>query len=100
MYELLPENALNMQLKFKIILVGLHFFMMLFAILGINVSRSRFLPVKTCSDLLLIMSNLYNVSNGTLTMSPNRHFQTTPLVQLGEHFKKVSRLGIVFKYRF
>ena len=73
---------------------------MVFAILGINVSRSRFLPVKTCSDLLLIMSNLYNVSNGTLTMSPDRHFQTTPLVQLGEHFKNVSTLEIVFKYCF
>jgi hypothetical protein len=28
---------------------------------GINVPRSRFLPVKKTSDLLLIMSNLYQV---------------------------------------
>lgn len=26
---------------------------------GINVPRSRFLPVKSCSDLLLITSDLY-----------------------------------------
>lgn len=57
--------------------------------IGINVPRSRFLPVKTCSDLLLIMSNLYSVTHGTLMMSPSRHFQTTPLVQLGQHFIKV-----------
>ncbi|KAJ7365462.1 UTP--glucose-1-phosphate uridylyltransferase [Desmophyllum pertusum] len=28
---------------------------------GINVPRRRFLPVKTCSDLLLVMSNLYDM---------------------------------------
>lgn len=57
--------------------------------IGINVPRSRFLPVKTCSDLLLITSNLYHMNNGTLTMNPKRNFLTTPLVQLGERFQKV-----------
>ena len=42
---------------------------------GINVPRSRFLPVKKTSDLLLIMSNLYTLSDGLLTMSPDRMFQ-------------------------
>ena len=57
---------------------------------GINVPRSRFLPVKKTSDLLLIMSNLYQMSNGFLLMSPERMFQTTPLVKLGDqNFKKV-----------
>ena len=57
---------------------------------GIKVSRSRFLPVKKSSDLLLIMSNLYKLNHGILTMSPERMFQTTPLVKLGdEHFMKV-----------
>lgn len=32
--------------------------------IGINVPRSRFLPVKTTSDLLLIMSNLFTQKKG------------------------------------
>lgn len=59
--------------------------------IGINVPRSRFLPVKKSSDLLLIMSNLYSLSNGALKMSPDRMFQTTPLIKLGDqNFKKVN----------
>ena len=59
--------------------------------IGINVPRSRFLPVKKSSDLLLIMSNLYSMSNGELKMSPERMFQTTPLIKLGDqHFKKLN----------
>ncbi|CAG2056835.1 unnamed protein product [Timema podura] len=58
--------------------------------LGINVPRSRFLPVKKTSDLLLVMSNLYSLKNGSLVMSPQRMFPTTPLVKLGDnHFSKV-----------
>lgn len=57
---------------------------------GINVPRSRFLPVKKTSDLFLVMSNLYSLKNGSLTMSPQRMFPTTPLVKLGDnHFSKV-----------
>merc|ERR1712045_323209 len=58
---------------------------------GVNVPRSRFLPVKKTSDLLLVMSNLYSLDHGALTMSPMRMFPATPLVKLGDtHFKKVS----------
>ncbi|KAK9891087.1 hypothetical protein WA026_013410 [Henosepilachna vigintioctopunctata] len=58
--------------------------------IGINVPRSRFLPVKKTSDLLLVMSNLYNLKNGSLTMSSLRMFPTTPLIKLGdENFAKV-----------
>jgi hypothetical protein len=36
------------------------------------------------------MSNLYTLRNGSLNMSPNRMFPTTPLVKLGDnHFSKV-----------
>jgi len=57
---------------------------------GINVPRSRFLPVKKTDDLLLVMSNLYSLQAGTLAMSPLRMFPTTPLVKLGPgHFAKV-----------
>lgn len=57
--------------------------------LGMNVPRSRFLPVKTTSDLLLVMSNLYELNNGQLTLSPARSFPSVPLVKLGSSFKKV-----------
>lgn len=60
--------------------------------IGMNVPRSRFLPVKKTSDLLLVMSNLYSLKNGSLVMSPQRMFPTTPLVKLGDnHFSKVKQ---------
>jgi len=64
---------------------------------GVNVPRSRFLPVKMTSDLLLVMSNLYSLDNGSLRMSSKRMFASTPLVKLGgKEFKKVKD----FLYRF
>jgi len=56
---------------------------------GINVPRTRFLPVKTTSDLLIIMSNLYSLKAGFLEMNPKRSFQAVPLVKLGTSFTKV-----------
>eukprot|EP00047_Mylnosiga_fluctuans_P002912 m.226544 g.226544 ORF g.226544 m.226544 type:complete len:499 (-) comp11438_c0_seq1:35-1531(-) len=57
--------------------------------IGINVSRSRFLPVKKTSDLLLVMSNMYLLQHGTLRMAPQRQFDA-PIVKLGDHhFAKV-----------
>ena len=63
----------------------------LFLILpGINVPRRRFLPVKLTSDLLLVMSNLYTLDSGTLSLSVKRQFPGVPLVKLGQDkFKKV-----------
>lgn len=58
-------------------------------LLGVNVPRSRFLPVKKTQDLLLVMSNLYDLEHGTLTLSERRSFPTTPLVKLGTSFDKV-----------
>ena len=40
--------------------------------IGINVPRSRYLPVKKTSDLMLVMSNLYEMKSGTLVMSHKR----------------------------
>eukprot|EP00118_Oscarella_pearsei_P003039 m.12682 g.12682 ORF g.12682 m.12682 type:complete len:529 (+) comp24228_c0_seq3:38-1624(+) len=56
---------------------------------GVNVPRKRFLPVKTTADLLLIMSDVYQMSHGCLEMNSTRNFLTTPLIKLGDHFKKV-----------
>lgn len=56
---------------------------------GINVPRSRFLPVKSCSDLFLVQSDLYSLEHGNLRMNTKRQFGTTPLVKLGDHFRRV-----------
>ncbi|CAE6434640.1 unnamed protein product [Rhizoctonia solani] len=63
---------------------------------GINVPRSRFLPVKSCSDLLLITSDLYSLEHGKLIMNPNRQFGQTPVIKLGDNFKKIAN----FQKRF
>eukprot|EP00180_Rhodochaete_pulchella_P001530 Plantae.Rhodophyta-Rhodochaete_pulchella.ctg2347.p1 GENE.Plantae.Rhodophyta-Rhodochaete_pulchella.ctg2347~~Plantae.Rhodophyta-Rhodochaete_pulchella.ctg2347.p1 ORF type:complete len:497 (+),score=111.04 Plantae.Rhodophyta-Rhodochaete_pulchella.ctg2347:374-1864(+) len=57
---------------------------------GVNVPRSRFLPVKACSDLMLIQSNLYTMKSGTLQVNPKRMFSSVPVVKLGPEFKKVA----------
>ena len=56
---------------------------------GVNVPRRRFLPVKTCSDLMLVKSDLYTLKHGQLQMSGDRLFGTAPVIKLGDHFKKV-----------
>ena len=58
--------------------------------IGINVPRSRFLPVKKTQDLLLVMSDLYTLNKGCLVMNPLRAFPSVPLIKLGDnHFAKV-----------
>lgn len=60
---------------------------------GINVPRSRFLPVKSTSDLFLVQSDLYSLIHGRLVVNPltlsKRPFNTIPTIKLGDHFKKV-----------
>src|ERR1700753_892924 len=56
---------------------------------GVNVPRRRFLPVKTCSDLMLVKSDLYTLQHAQLVMDPNR-IGPAPLIKLGSDFKKVS----------
>jgi len=57
--------------------------------IGVNVPRSRFLPVKLSQDLMLVMSDLFRMTAGTLSLSKARVFRTLPLVKLGPNFKKV-----------
>jgi UTP--glucose-1-phosphate uridylyltransferase len=45
--------------------------------------------VKKTQDLLLLMSNLYDIQTGTLTLSRRRQFATTPLVKLGAQYDRV-----------
>ncbi|KAI5150235.1 UTP--glucose-1-phosphate uridylyltransferase [Enteropsectra breve] len=54
---------------------------------GIVVPRSRFLPVKTCSDLFLLQSNLYTEKYGSLCISKERISQASPTIKLlGKNF--------------
>ncbi|KAI0297146.1 UTP--glucose-1-phosphate uridylyltransferase-domain-containing protein [Russula brevipes] len=64
---------------------------------GVNVPRSRFLPVKSCSDLLLIKSDIYSLQHGQLVINPSRMFENTPVIKLGDHFKKIQQFQKRFK---
>ncbi|KAJ8522506.1 hypothetical protein ONZ45_g939 [Pleurotus djamor] len=64
---------------------------------GINVPRKRFLPVKSCSDLLLIKSDIYSLQHGQLVINEQRMFETTPVIKLGDHFKKIAQFQKRFK---
>ncbi|EFC40399.1 UDP-glucose pyrophosphorylase 2-like protein [Naegleria gruberi] len=56
--------------------------------LGIEVPRSRFLPVKKCSDLMLVQSNLYNLSEGYCLEKSST--EEAPIINLDDsYYKKV-----------
>ena len=54
---------------------------------AIRVPRSRFLPVKTTNDLLVLRSDAYRLRDGALLLAAGR--TTAPLVDLDGHFKLV-----------
>ncbi|KAG6873421.1 hypothetical protein C0995_015846 [Termitomyces sp. Mi166 len=61
---------------------------------GVNVPRSRFTPVQSCSDLLLLKSDLFTLENGPV-LSRDRLFNTIPVIKLGSHFQKVDLLAML-----
>ncbi|XP_042504628.1 UTP--glucose-1-phosphate uridylyltransferase [Macadamia integrifolia] len=65
--------------------------------IGINVPRSRFLPVKATSDLLLVQSDLYTLSDGFVTRNIARSNPSNPTIELGPEFKKVGNFLTRFK---
>ncbi|THG01692.1 hypothetical protein TEA_023710 [Camellia sinensis var. sinensis] len=65
--------------------------------IGINVPRSRFLPVKATSDLLLVQSDLYTLNDGFVSRNQARANTTNPSIELGPEFKKVSNFLSRFK---
>ncbi|GFY94139.1 similar to UDP-GLUCOSE PYROPHOSPHORYLASE 1 [Actinidia rufa] len=65
--------------------------------IGINVPRSRFLPVKATSDLLLVQSDLYTLNDGFVTRNPARANPANPSIELGPEFKKVANFLNRFK---
>jgi hypothetical protein len=49
----------------------------------------------------LIKSDIYSLEHGQLVINPNRMFETTPVIKLGDHFKKVRYLyGCPFTVSF
>ncbi|KAA8547657.1 hypothetical protein F0562_004086 [Nyssa sinensis] len=65
--------------------------------IGINVPRSRFLPVKATSDLLLVQSDLYTVDGGFVIRNKARANPENPSIELGPEFKKVGNFLSRFK---
>ncbi|KAL5129185.1 UTP--glucose-1-phosphate uridylyltransferase [Glycine soja] len=65
--------------------------------IGINVPRSRFLPVKATSDLLLVQSDLYTLEDGFVIRNKARENPENPSIELGPEFKKVSNFLGRFK---
>ncbi|KAM3283419.1 UTP-glucose-1-phosphate uridylyltransferase isoform X1 [Capsicum chacoense] len=66
--------------------------------IGANVPRSRFLPVKATSDLLLVQSDLYTLTGeGYVIRNPARSNPSNPSVELGPEFKKVANFLARFK---
>lgn len=58
---------------------------------GMVVPRTRFLPVKTTSDLFLIQSNMFIEKNGSLIVNPKRVYPVNPIIRLiGKHYKDVN----------
>ncbi|XP_051147326.1 UTP--glucose-1-phosphate uridylyltransferase-like isoform X2 [Andrographis paniculata] len=65
--------------------------------IGVNVPRSRFLPVKATSDLLLVQSDLYTLHDGFVIRNPRRTNPANPTIELGPEFKKVANFLSRFK---
>ncbi|KAG5574489.1 hypothetical protein H5410_054623 [Solanum commersonii] len=66
--------------------------------IGANVPRSRFLPVKATSDLLLVQSDLYTLTDeGYVIRNPSRSNPSNPSIELGPEFKKVANFLGRFK---
>ncbi len=57
--------------------------------LGVHVPRRRFLPVRTCSDLLLVKSNVFSLRHGQLCLNEDKVFNDLPVIKLGDRFQKV-----------
>ncbi|MDP2438156.1 MAG: UTP--glucose-1-phosphate uridylyltransferase [archaeon] len=64
---------------------------------GIEVPRSRFLPVKSTADLFLLQSNLYSFTAGSLRVNPLRSYESLPLIKLDEKFNFVDDYAARFQ---
>ncbi|KAK3025054.1 hypothetical protein RJ639_044805 [Escallonia herrerae] len=65
--------------------------------IGINVPHSRYLPVESTSDLLILQSDLYNCIDGVLTRNRARANPANPCIELGPEFEEVGDFHSRFK---
>eukprot|EP01117_Protostelium_nocturnum_P007078 TRINITY_DN2540_c0_g1_i1.p1 TRINITY_DN2540_c0_g1~~TRINITY_DN2540_c0_g1_i1.p1 ORF type:complete len:479 (-),score=173.03 TRINITY_DN2540_c0_g1_i1:59-1495(-) len=63
---------------------------------GVVVPRSRYRPVNSTAHLLAAQSNLYQFSDGAMTLNASR-IGPEPLIKLGEHFTVISEYQKRFK---
>ncbi|GMI65002.1 hypothetical protein HRI_000169500 [Hibiscus trionum] len=63
---------------------------------GISIPHSRFLPLNSTSDLLLLQSDLYSFNEGILVRNDERVSPSDPHIDLGPEFEKINE----FKRRF
>ena len=54
-------------------------------------------PLSTIFLTVSSTSDLYNLAHGCLEMNQNRMFGSTPVIKLGDHFKKVANYQKRFK---
>ena len=47
--------------------------------------------------MLLIKSDIYSLQHGQLVINEQRMFETTPVIKLGDHFKKIAQFQKRFK---
>ncbi|KAL6575546.1 hypothetical protein OROHE_000923 [Orobanche hederae] len=64
---------------------------------ALSVHKSRYLPVKATTDLLLLHSDLYIFKEGTLTRNAARENPADPSIELGPVFKNVNDFRERFK---
>lgn len=65
--------------------------------ISIKVPRSRFLPVKSCNELLLIRSDIYLRNHSEFILNEKRKSGVLPSIKLGSFFTKVSDFENRFK---
>ncbi|EAY14496.1 UTP--glucose-1-phosphate uridylyltransferase family protein [Trichomonas vaginalis G3] len=65
--------------------------------ISIKIPRSRFLPVKSCNELLMDRSDLYVRNGGEFILSPKRTLTTLPSINLGPKYQHVSEFEKRFK---
>ncbi|WCJ27672.1 UTP--glucose-1-phosphate uridylyltransferase [Euphorbia peplus] len=65
--------------------------------MSVLIPQSRFVPLKTASDLLLLQSDLYSNAEGVLVRNPDRANPLNPSIDLGSEFQRVGDFQSRFK---
>ncbi|KEH36395.1 UTP--glucose-1-phosphate uridylyltransferase isoform X2 [Medicago truncatula] len=66
-------------------------------VIGVSIPESRFVPLDTTSDLLLLQSDLYTSREGVLARNPARTDALNPVIDLGPEYEKIADFRSRFK---